>query len=300
MNLASGFVPITNSKDIVTGHGIATHRGGLASADLMKRLPKATRKIINQSLKNYGSEDTIMKKRLFAALGTSFLMLIGGAANAAVISSLSFTSPAGTVGSTDSIEVWATLTVDPASDEPLTYDGGSYLGGLPTSLIPTEAEVWNPETFSYDYTPFGSYDYVGAFTSQTCSGTFTSGCSDGEYHISANTSGLGNGWFDLTTLNLAPGQSQDFLLYVFTPTDGSAAPGEYTFYNMGLGFTVHGLDADGNAIEQDILFGATCVSQSESCAFTRTVVSAVPVPAAVWLFGSGLLGLVGIARRKVI
>jgi hypothetical protein len=24
----------------------------------------------------------------------------------------------------------------------------------------------------------------------------------------------------------------------------------------------------------------------------------VPVPAAVWLFGSGLLGLVGIARRK--
>jgi hypothetical protein len=26
--------------------------------------------------------------------------------------------------------------------------------------------------------------------------------------------------------------------------------------------------------------------------------SAVPVPAAVWLFGSGLLGLVGVARRK--
>lgn len=28
-------------------------------------------------------------------------------------------------------------------------------------------------------------------------------------------------------------------------------------------------------------------------------VSAVPVPAAVWLFGSGLLGLVGLARKKV-
>jgi len=27
-------------------------------------------------------------------------------------------------------------------------------------------------------------------------------------------------------------------------------------------------------------------------------VAAVPVPAAVWLFGSGLLGLVGLARRK--
>ena len=29
-----------------------------------------------------------------------------------------------------------------------------------------------------------------------------------------------------------------------------------------------------------------------------TIVSAVPVPAAVWLFGSGLIGLVGLARRK--
>ena len=27
-------------------------------------------------------------------------------------------------------------------------------------------------------------------------------------------------------------------------------------------------------------------------------VSAVPIPAAVWLFGSGLLGLIGVARRK--
>ena len=30
------------------------------------------------------------------------------------------------------------------------------------------------------------------------------------------------------------------------------------------------------------------------------VVPAVPVPAAVWLFGSGLIGLVGIARRKAL
>jgi hypothetical protein len=29
-----------------------------------------------------------------------------------------------------------------------------------------------------------------------------------------------------------------------------------------------------------------------------TSISAVPVPAAVWLFGSGLLGLIGVARRR--
>jgi hypothetical protein len=32
----------------------------------------------------------------------------------------------------------------------------------------------------------------------------------------------------------------------------------------------------------------------------KVQVSAVPIPAAVWLFGSGLLGLVGVARRKRI
>jgi len=31
---------------------------------------------------------------------------------------------------------------------------------------------------------------------------------------------------------------------------------------------------------------------------TRSALSPVPVPAAVWLFGSGLIGLIGIARRK--
>jgi len=31
---------------------------------------------------------------------------------------------------------------------------------------------------------------------------------------------------------------------------------------------------------------------------TTIMPSAVPVPAAVWLFGSGLIGLVGVARRK--
>ncbi len=37
---------------------------------------------------------------------------------------------------------------------------------------------------------------------------------------------------------------------------------------------------------------------ADSYQFDNIVVSAVPIPAAVWLFGSGLLGLTGIARRK--
>jgi len=41
--------------------------------------------------------------------------------------------------------------------------------------------------------------------------------------------------------------------------------------------------------------GGNVADLSNTRAFS---VSAVPVPAAVWLFGSGLLGLVGVARRK--
>jgi len=36
-----------------------------------------------------------------------------------------------------------------------------------------------------------------------------------------------------------------------------------------------------------------------TASFSMQAVSSVPLPAAVWLFGSGLLGLIGVARRKV-
>jgi hypothetical protein len=59
-----------------------------------------------------------------------------------------------------------------------------------------------------------------------------------------------------------------------------AAPGEYfvSFFGFADTFTSTQLGQYGIEISQ---------------------VSAVPVPAAVWLFGSGLLGLIGVARRKI-
>ncbi|RDH85023.1 MAG: hypothetical protein DIZ80_03135 [endosymbiont of Galathealinum brachiosum] len=40
------------------------------------------------------------------------------------------------------------------------------------------------------------------------------------------------------------------------------------------------------------------VNSAQAWAVQSGDVSAVPVPAAVWLFGSGLVGLIGVARRK--
>ena len=65
------------------------------------------------------------------------------------------------------------------------------------------------------------------------------------------------------------------------------------------------LNLMGKGVLSNNSFDATDViwsfSSSSTTSYSMTVASAVatvPVPAAVWLFGSGLLGLVGIARRK--
>ena len=46
------------------------------------------------------------------------------------------------------------------------------------------------------------------------------------------------------------------------------------------------------AISTDAFDGA------DSIGIDNFTIDSVPLPAAVWLFGSGLLGLIGIARRK--
>ena len=54
---------------------------------------------------------------------------------------------------------------------------------------------------------------------------------------------------------------------------------------------------DGNTIVGDWDSGVVPGS-GEPGDFMAVRTSAIPIPAAVWLFGSGLLGLVGMARRK--
>mgnify|MGYP001817467390 FL=1 len=48
----------------------------------------------------------------------------------------------------------------------------------------------------------------------------------------------------------------------------------------------------------DVTAGKKYGFGAEGAVWMNTQVNPIPVPAAVWLFGSGLLGLVGIARRK--
>ena len=49
-----------------------------------------------------------------------------------------------------------------------------------------------------------------------------------------------------------------------------------------------------NTLDKDFNAYAWAVQSGD----VGVAVSSVPVPAAMWLFGSGLLGLMGVARRK--
>lgn len=72
--------------------------------------------------------------------------------------------------------------------------------------------------------------------------------------------------------------------YVDDGTGGSVCGGTLDPFNAGIGLNPFVTDED------LYVYDVTGLSAD--------VVAVVPVPAAVWLFGSGLLGLVGIARRR--
>ena len=79
---------------------------------------------------------------------------------------------------------------------------------------------------------------------------------------------------------------------------GSFTIADSNSIGMSIGRLPNGIDSNSNAIDFDsacITPGSGNISGTGDCSIS---VSAVPVPAAVWLFGSGLLGLIGISRRR--
>ena len=81
-----------------------------------------------------------------------------------------------------------------------------------------------------------------------------------------------------------------------TYTDAEEFLGGASLYFSGGAF--NGLDYSATDLTFDS-FNFSFVSTGQLAGtWTTATISPVPVPAAAWLFGSGLLGLVGLARRK--
>ena len=106
--------------------------------------------------------------------------------------------------------------------------------------------------------------------------------------VSTAVSGPGYQNFDFSSLglNLASGSQYLFSIDddVGSFTKGGSGTSSYAGGRLYFGYPGPAFYPDGANF--DLSFG------------TYMGTTAVPIPAAVWLFGSGLLGLVGMARRK--
>ena len=105
-------------------------------------------------------------------------------------------------------------------------------------------------------------------------------------------------WDDPATTSVNEGDYS----YNFTLTTGQVAFGTYFDWSVNYDIPVLAIIDCGAGNPGDTCTGVGTPMQigpfpGQAPAFNG-VVSAVPVPAAVWLFGSGLLGLVGVARRR--
>jgi hypothetical protein len=89
-------------------------------------------------------------------------------------------------------------------------------------------------------------------------------------------------------------------------TNGTITAGSYinttfdslTITDLGFGTSFAADLANGGRIEGGFIIASGAIASSFTGSFLTAKASIVPVPAAVWLFGTGLLGLIGVARRK--
>jgi hypothetical protein len=196
-------------------------------------------------------------------------------------------------GATVTVGMNATQRYD---NPPLTNDGaGTYFAQTGSNIKGPDnllGALWN---FNYFIDISGGglgladfqidlfYDFDPAFDNDFTDGLSGFGKIDMSGLIACGTTCFGAGF--VTPVNTIQG-SENLLFeylagtpaspYITIPTYGSFDPNAIGEYNFAIQVTKSGWNIENVAMD----------------------VQVVPVPAAVWLFGSGLIGLVGIARRK--
>lgn len=159
--------------------------------------------------------------------------------------------------------------------------------GLGTTLNPDAPIVCNAcvlefttgaNTGGWDFGSGGTISIVGGVPSASIAdgSTLLSGTID-----SASVFDVGGGTlnFKIAGGSFTDTKHPDLLTYFGLPSVDYVG-------GLNISFSSIGTPAVGAAITSETIFSGNVVN------------SPVPVPAAVWLFGSGLIGLVGVARRK--
>ncbi len=244
-----------------------------------------------------------MKK---TALSTSILLAMGGAVSQSANASL-------VVGTTLNIGAGSFFTMEPTPVGPVTVN---ILGGLHGGVrigVAQGAAGGHPSHGGAAHTSKGridqEWDFFGA-AGQSITTTGPTVVTDSGATKTLDFSGWAVAWNGIPNINMGGG-IQD----CGTSTDGicvtnAGADIGGTFDNgTGLATITCSVASCSNSSTYTLSYSAN-VPQADSSNFGGVLysleltghitapTSAVPVPAAVWLFGSGLLGLVGVARRK--
>jgi hypothetical protein len=236
-----------------------------------------------------------MVKRLVHVSVTGLMILAGiGAASGAPIATLTFMDPFQSVNPADSIPVWLTLALDPASDPLITDAGANVTSGLTVADVQANLFSGLPAVDPTTDTLTSNLN-VGF----GCSGTFTSSCTTGppyDFIFNFNPPTL----ISPANLNLPAGSSTNFLYGTFVPTGGIAPPGTYQFFFASVFIQVFDQNflqdpsnlSSGPLHIADVPIADTAESNS---VFTR---SSVPEPGTYTLMLAGLGALVAFMRRK--
>lgn len=123
-----------------------------------------------------------------------------------------------------------------------------------------------------------------------------------DYSFTTTTSWMQNGAPDGVGLyendNLLDSLSYEGVLFPLTEGDQLLVI-DNAIDNFSISRIANGIDTNNNANDFQlgcVTPGTINIAGTGDCSYAD--INAVPVPAAAWLFGSGLLGLVGIARKK--
>lgn len=154
-----------------------------------------------------------------------------------------------------------------------------------TAYATANSVIVGTATGTYDsvsgvFTVSGSYNADSGFSDYDADATWTgSGLSVTQENTSCtNNGGLLNACLGLAAYNVPP-------LLLNTPYD--------------IGVTTNTLDAGGNGILfSDYMVNVGTAGEANYQVTYTFTGQPVPVPAAAWLFGSALLGLVGVSRKR--
>lgn len=190
----------------------------------------------------------------------------------------------------------------------ITMKKTAIAAALAMSLGATAAQAFPIYNFAYNGT-FTMLSAAGAVvgTDPALTGTMQMdmGSGSGSAAINPSTTFFGYTWtaHNITLTATGPGTVQANMLFDWGTTANITVSVDFAMAPIGpMTFSITTLDGDADGIAGNAMNNGPFSGFNATFGGTATVTSVdagtIPVPAAAWLLGSGLLGLVGVARRK--